>query len=111
MSTRVTRRSEAWGPEGSNRLLTSEFFQQLFTTPSSPQPRIKASQCATKYLWRSVTDTTAASEAAAAAPEPATARSGSSGDGSIAAPQIVATQARRLGNDLRVLLVPTHIPP
>ncbi|PSC69239.1 hypothetical protein C2E20_7188 isoform B [Micractinium conductrix] len=51
VSTRVTRRSlEA--PDG-DRLSTSEFFQQLIASPEGGQPKVKASQCYTKYKWRS----------------------------------------------------------
>lgn len=50
MATRVVRRSaEGVGPE---RLDTSEYFQQLFDSPGRPEPRVKASQCFTKYKWR-----------------------------------------------------------
>jgi hypothetical protein len=66
--TRVTRRSEEDSPAEA-RLSTSEFFEQLIETPGRQQPKVKASQCFTKYKWRSA--------AAAAA-----------GGG----PQIVATQ-------------------
>ncbi|KAL4439759.1 hypothetical protein ABPG75_002760 [Micractinium tetrahymenae] len=51
VSTRVTRRSEEW--QGDDRLSTSEFFQQLITSPQAQQPKVKASQCYTKYHWRS----------------------------------------------------------
>lgn len=69
ISTRVTRRSEE--QQGSDRLATSEYFQQLISSPQRPQPKVKASQCYTKYHWRS--------EAAA----------GAGGGGGV---QIVATQ-------------------
>ncbi|KAK9840049.1 hypothetical protein WJX74_002564 [Apatococcus lobatus] len=48
---RVVRRSE--DRKGADRLDTSEFFQQIFEKPDSPEPRVKASQCFTKYKWRS----------------------------------------------------------
>jgi hypothetical protein len=35
-----------------DRLATSEFFEQLIEDPSRDQPRVKGSQCYTKYLWR-----------------------------------------------------------
>lgn len=38
VSTRVTRRSEEW--QGDDRLSTSEYFQQLIASPSSPQPKV-----------------------------------------------------------------------
>ncbi|KAI3431864.1 hypothetical protein D9Q98_010615 [Chlorella vulgaris] len=50
VSTRVTRRS-AERP-AADRLLTSEYFQQLISTPQLEQPKVKASQCFTKYHWR-----------------------------------------------------------
>lgn len=51
VSTRVTRRlEEEPGPE---RLSTSEYFQQLIESPQRDQPKVKASQCFTKYHWRS----------------------------------------------------------
>ncbi|PRW33134.1 hypothetical protein C2E21_7942 [Chlorella sorokiniana] len=58
VSTRVTRRSEEW--QGEDRLSTSEYFQQLIASPSSPQPKVKASQCFTKYHWRPEAEAAAA---------------------------------------------------
>ncbi|KAI7839807.1 hypothetical protein COHA_006605 [Chlorella ohadii] len=58
VSTRVTRRSEEW--QGDDRLSTSEYFQQLIASPSSPQPKVKASQCFTKYHWRPEAEAAAA---------------------------------------------------
>jgi len=49
--TRVTRRSQEQA--ASDRLETSEYLQQVFETPSASNARIKASQCFTKYKWRS----------------------------------------------------------
>lgn len=51
--TRVTRRSEETPGEGARRLETSEYFEQVFDDPNLLQPRVKASQCFTKYAWRS----------------------------------------------------------
>ncbi|KAK9812762.1 hypothetical protein WJX72_003291 [[Myrmecia] bisecta] len=48
--TRVTRRSE--DPVAADRLDTSEYFEQVFDTPGRAEPRVKASQCYTKYKWR-----------------------------------------------------------
>jgi hypothetical protein len=52
IQTRVTRRSEE-RQEAEHRLSTSEFYQQLFQSPGALDPRVKASQCFTKYKWRS----------------------------------------------------------
>ncbi|GMH33254.1 hypothetical protein BSKO_01088 [Bryopsis sp. KO-2023] len=49
--TRVTRRSET--TVGLDRLETSEYSQQVFNSPNSTVPRLTASQCFTKYKWRS----------------------------------------------------------
>lgn len=48
--TRVTRRSEAY-PEPS-RIETSEYVEQIFDDPGAAAPRVKASQCFTKYKFR-----------------------------------------------------------
>lgn len=49
--TRVTRRSEnILGPD---KLETSEYSQQVFSSPNNNIPRLTASQCFTKYKWRS----------------------------------------------------------
>lgn len=50
-ATRVTRRSEE--RPAANRIDTSEFYQQTIYTSTSSEPRVKASQCFTKYLFRS----------------------------------------------------------
>ncbi|CAL5226960.1 g9845 [Coccomyxa viridis] len=50
VTTRVTRRSENDSPP--DRLDTSEYFQQTYVAPGRLEPRIKASQCFTKYKWR-----------------------------------------------------------
>lgn len=52
VSQRITRRSEEW-PNGSDRLSTSEYFQQVLQFPDRPEPKVKASQAFTKYHWRS----------------------------------------------------------
>lgn len=49
VTTRVLRRSET---ADGDRLETSEFLQQLYED-GKPQPRVKASQCGTKFKWRS----------------------------------------------------------
>lgn len=55
--TRVTRRSEEIPDASANskaqRLETSEYFEQVFDDPNQLQPRVKASQCFTKYIYRS----------------------------------------------------------
>lgn len=51
----VTRRSQE-NDDGVRRLETSEFFEQIFDDPNSLQPRIKASQCFTKYIYRSAAE-------------------------------------------------------
>ncbi|KAG7672334.1 hypothetical protein Ndes2526B_g09161 [Nannochloris sp. 'desiccata'] len=51
VTTRVTRRLEEW-EEGADRLITSEFFQQLIESDTIRTPKIKASQAYTKYKWR-----------------------------------------------------------
>jgi hypothetical protein len=51
VTTRVTRRLEEW-EQGSDRLNTSEFFQQLIESDSIRTPKVKASQAYTKYKWR-----------------------------------------------------------
>lgn len=51
IQTRVTRRAEDLLP-GQQRIETSEFFEQIFQSPGRPQPRVKASQCFTKYRYR-----------------------------------------------------------
>lgn len=48
--TRVTRRSREQVAE--NRMNTSEYFEEYILVPDKPQPKIKGSQCFTKYLWR-----------------------------------------------------------
>ena len=52
VNTRVTRRSTA--TPGADRLDTSEYFEQVFGNPGNREPRLKASQCFTKYkcAWR-----------------------------------------------------------
>lgn len=50
VATRVTRRSENEAPP--DRLDTSEYFQQTYVAPGRLEPRVKASQCFTKYKWR-----------------------------------------------------------
>lgn len=49
-ATRVTRRSE--DRPSPDRIDTSEFYQQTIFTSSTGEPRVKASQCFTKYLFR-----------------------------------------------------------
>ncbi|KAK9796302.1 hypothetical protein WJX73_009432 [Symbiochloris irregularis] len=49
--TRVTRRSQD-NRAGEERLDTSEFFEQVFDLPDRVEPKVKASQCFTKYKWR-----------------------------------------------------------
>lgn len=57
VATRVTRRlQEAPGPQ---RLDTSEYLRQTFASPDSQGSRVKASQCYTKYKWRSAEDAAA----------------------------------------------------
>jgi hypothetical protein len=51
VTTRVTRRLEEW-EQGADKLITSEFFQQLIESDSVRTPKIKASQAYTKYKWR-----------------------------------------------------------
>ena len=52
ITTRVTRRSQADVP-GANRTETSEYVQQVFDDAGAAgEPRVKASQVFTKYLWR-----------------------------------------------------------
>lgn len=53
--TRVTRRAEDMLPD-QQRIETSEFFEQVFQSPNRPQPRVKASQCFTKYRYREVAE-------------------------------------------------------
>ncbi|WIA14970.1 hypothetical protein OEZ85_001679 [Tetradesmus obliquus] len=48
--TRVMRRSES--QIGTDRLETSEFLQQVLDSGDPARPRVKASQCFTKYKWR-----------------------------------------------------------
>lgn len=60
------------------RIDTSEYLRQTFTAEDGGGARVKASQCFTKYKWRT------AAEAAAAAE-----RNGGAGG---SAPRIVATQ-------------------
>jgi len=48
--TRVVRRSEE--NPGADRVNTSEFFEQVFQVPYKVEPKVKASQCFTKYKWR-----------------------------------------------------------
>ena len=49
-TTRVTRRSEdRLSPD---RIDTSEFYQQTIFANPTGEPRVKASQCFTKYLFR-----------------------------------------------------------
>lgn len=50
VTTRVMRRSEE--TQGPDRLDTSEYFQQMIDTPERLQPKVKGSQCFTKYKWR-----------------------------------------------------------
>lgn len=50
VTTRVTRRSETTAPP--DRLDTSEYFQQIYASPGRREPKVKASQCFTKYKWR-----------------------------------------------------------
>ena len=58
VATRVTRRlQEAPGPQ---RLDTSEYLRQTFASPEGQGSRVKASQCFTKYKWRSAADAAAA---------------------------------------------------
>jgi hypothetical protein len=52
VTTRVTRRLEEWD-QGSDRLSTSEYFQQLIESDTTLTPKVKASQAYTKYKWRS----------------------------------------------------------
>eukprot|EP00891_Asterochloris_glomerata_P007064 jgi/Astpho2/7064/e_gw1.00107.157.1_t len=49
--TRVTKRSEA--KPAADRIDTSEYFQQVFQQGGKPEPKVKASQCFTKYKFRS----------------------------------------------------------
>ncbi|EFJ51227.1 hypothetical protein VOLCADRAFT_103598 [Volvox carteri f. nagariensis] len=49
--TRVTRRSEEF-PQ-TDRIETSEYVESVYDTGDGGAPRIKASQCFTKYKWRS----------------------------------------------------------
>lgn len=51
INTRVTRRSEE--TPASDKINTSEYFQQIFESPGRPQAKVKASQCYTKYKFRS----------------------------------------------------------
>lgn len=51
--TRVTRRSEDI-PEP-DRIETSEYIEQVFDDGVSTSPKVKASQCFTKYKWREMT--------------------------------------------------------
>jgi len=50
ITTRVVRRSEQRLED--NRLDTSEYFRQIYEVPGRPEPKVKASQCFTKYRWR-----------------------------------------------------------
>uniref|UniRef100_A0A061QUK1 DUF6816 domain-containing protein n=2 Tax=Tetraselmis sp. GSL018 TaxID=582737 RepID=A0A061QUK1_9CHLO len=52
IETRVTRRSQHTDLEAS-RTETSEFFRQVYDTGASREDKVKASQCFTKYKWRS----------------------------------------------------------
>lgn len=49
--TRVTKRSE--DALNNNRFSTSEYLQQEIDTSESLAPKVKASQCFTKFKWRS----------------------------------------------------------
>jgi len=86
--TRVTRRlQEQAAPD---RLLTSEYFQQVFDSTEqaesqSSTPRVKASQCVTKYKWRPETAATA-------------------GQPSIVATQSVSDYLNSLSSDLETYL-------
>ncbi|KAL3140611.1 hypothetical protein ABBQ32_005181 [Trebouxia sp. C0010 RCD-2024] len=51
INTRVTRRSEE--TPAPDKINTSEYFQQIFESPGRPQAKVKASQCYTKYKFRS----------------------------------------------------------
>lgn len=51
INTRVTRRSQETPTP--DKINTSEYFQQIFETPGRPQAKVKASQCYTKYKFRS----------------------------------------------------------
>ncbi|KAA6425870.1 MAG: hypothetical protein FRX49_04245 [Trebouxia sp. A1-2] len=51
INTRVTRRSQE--TPTLDKINTSEYFQQIFETPGRPQAKVKASQCYTKYKFRS----------------------------------------------------------
>lgn len=59
---------------GTDRIDTSEFYQQTIYTASSGEPRVKASQCFTKYKYRGEAEADA--------------------EGDARGPAIVATQAR-----------------
>ncbi|DBA87726.1 hypothetical protein WJX77_012066 [Trebouxia sp. C0004] len=52
INTRVTRRSQETPTP--DKISTSEYFQQIFETPGRPQAKVKASQCYTKYKFRSL---------------------------------------------------------
>lgn len=52
VSTRVTRRSEEW--QGDDRLSTSEFFQQLITSPQAQQPKVRPYRLASPSVARGV---------------------------------------------------------
>lgn len=60
------------------RIDTSEYLRQTFTAEDGGGARVKASQCFTKYKWRSEAEAAAAAE-----------RNGGAGGSS---PRIVATQ-------------------
>jgi hypothetical protein len=84
VTTRVTRRLEEWD-QGSDRLVTSEFFQQLIESDTIRTPKVKASQAYTKYKWRPA-------EAAGDGPE-------------IVATQVVSDYAEpSIGDDPKLLL-------
>lgn len=51
INTRVTRRSQE--TPAPDKINTSEYFQQIFDFPEKPQAKVKASQCYTKYKFRS----------------------------------------------------------
>eukprot|EP01025_Chloroclados_australasicus_P020941 TRINITY_DN2201_c1_g1_i10.p1 TRINITY_DN2201_c1_g1~~TRINITY_DN2201_c1_g1_i10.p1 ORF type:complete len:350 (-),score=52.21 TRINITY_DN2201_c1_g1_i10:639-1688(-) len=48
--TRVTRRS--FNQPADDLIETSEYFEQLFESPDEGPPKLKGSQCFTKYRWR-----------------------------------------------------------
>jgi len=52
IDSRTTRRSQTT-QEAESRTETSEFIRQMYDTSESAENKVKASQCFTKYKWRS----------------------------------------------------------